>query len=334
MSNLVIEGLLLIVPIIAFIIGFLIIWFKQNVKGINEVVDVIVTSFLDERGFKLADLQKKVDLPEPAIMNSLNQLTKSGVLIRRGAWYRLNDPLVFLSEKDMIRASRLTKDDNLLYAAYQNPFLSHIEFFLIYGFFVGAAIFAMVVFFVPESKGWLISLIQSATGYVPSDLDIGAILLYIIMIGLILSDISDDLVKIWGRERFQVVVGALSGISYDVSYSDELSGRIMRGGIRNIDIDISGTQKFLNYFLPIPVGNIRISSSTIREPTELTGKSKGKAKSTSKSKSKIKVFKNMPYPREMFFVLRSLQLKSLGWRKRNAKTLMLWRSRGSAMVPA
>ncbi|MHA1270214.1 MAG: hypothetical protein ACTSPY_10545 [Candidatus Helarchaeota archaeon] len=324
-----IESLLLIVPIIAFIFGFMIIWYRQSVKGIDEVVDAIVTSFLDERGFKLSDLEKKVSLPEPAISNALNRLSKSGILTKRGAWYRLNDPLVFLSEKDMIRASRLTKDDNILYAAYANPFLSNMEFILIYGFIVGAIIFALVVFFVPESKAWLIGLIQGSTGSVPTDLDLGALLLYIVMIGLILSDISDDLVKIWGRERFQVVIGALSGISYDVSYSDELSGRIMRGGIRDIDLDITGTQKFLNYFLPIPVGNIRISSSHIKDPSEKAEKEK---KST--RKSKVKVFRNMPYPREMFFVLRSLQLKSLGWRKRNAKTLMLWRSRGSAMVPA
>ncbi|MHA1231491.1 MAG: hypothetical protein ACTSRP_12315 [Candidatus Helarchaeota archaeon] len=324
MQNVIVEGLLLIIPIVAFMIGFLIVWVQQKVKGINEVVDAIVTSFLDERGFKLADLEKKVNLPEPVITNALNRLHRSGLLIKRGAWYKLNDPLVFLSEKDMIRASRLTRDDNILYAAYQNPFLSHIEFLLVYGFVLGTIIFALVIFLVPGSKEWMINLIQSSTGQTPTDLDIGALLLYIIMVGLILSDISDDLVKIWGRERFQVVIGALSGISYDISYSDELSGRIMRGSIRDIDLDITGTQKFLNYFLPIPVGNIKVSSTTIKDPS--SKKEKGK--------SKVKVFKNMPYPREMFFVLRSLQLKSLGWRKRNAKTLMLWRSRGSAMVPA
>jgi hypothetical protein len=307
----------IIIPVVAFIIGFIIIWYRQQVRGLDIVVDKIVTSFLDERGFRLKDLQKKVDLPEPQINNALNRLTKSGVLTKRQSWYRLNDPLVFLSEKDMIRASRLTKDDNIIYAAYQNPFLSNIELLLIYGFVIFAVVFAAVIFFVPDSYAWMVSIIQSAGFTNPTQLDIGAFLLYIIMVGLILSDISDDLVKIWGRERFQVVVGALSGISYDVSYSDELSGRIMRGGIKNLDLDITGTQKFLNYFLPIPVGNIKISSSS------------------SKKKTSGKVFKNVPYPREMFFVLRSLQLKSLGWRKRNAKTLMLWRSRGGqAMVPA
>ena len=325
MSNIILEVLLLIIPIIGFIVGFMIIWYKQGVKGINDVVDAIVTSFLDERGFRLKDLEKKIDLPEPAITNALNRLAKSGVLTKRQAWYRLNDPLVFLSEKDMIRASRLTKDDNLLYAAYQNPFLSNIEMLLIYGFVISAGVFAIVVFFVPDSRAWLVGIIQAASGSEPTELDIGALLFFIIMIGLILTDISDDLVKIWGRERFQVVVGALSGISYDVSYSDELSGRIMRGGIRSLDLNITGTQKFLNYFLPIPVGNIVISSSN---------KSYEEQKVSKKPSKSLKVFKNLPYPREMFYVLRSLQLKSLGWRKRNAKTLMLWRSRGSAMVPA
>ncbi|MBD3228147.1 MAG: hypothetical protein GF329_08155 [Candidatus Lokiarchaeota archaeon] len=308
-----------IIPIIGFLIGFIIIWYRQGVKGINEVVDAIVNSFLDERGFRQKDLMKKVDLPEPAVNNALNRLSKTGILTKRRAWYRLNDPLVFLSEKDMIRASRLTKDDNIIYAAYQNPFLSNIEFLLIYGFLFTAVIFSGICFFVPQSYDWLVSVIPAGFG-TPSRLDVGALLLYIIMVGLILSDISDDLVKIWGRERFQVVVGALSGISYDVSYSDELSGRIMRGAIKNIDIDITGSQKFLNYFLPIPVGNIEVATST--------------SKKSIRSGKGVKVFRNMPYPREMFFVLRSLQLKSLGWRKRNAKTLMLWRSRGSAMVPA
>ena len=180
-----IQALLVIVPIIAFIIGFIIVWYRQEVKGINQIVEAIVTSFLDERGFQLKDIESRVDLPEPVISNALNQLSEAGVLTRKGSWYKLNDPLVFLSEKDMIRASRLTKDDNILYAAYQNPFLSNLEALLVYMFFVISIIFSTVCFFVPAAKEWFVSVIVSISLVPPAsitDLDIGAFLLFIILI--------------------------------------------------------------------------------------------------------------------------------------------------------
>ena len=37
------------------------------------------------------------------------------------------------------------------------------------------------------------------------------------------------------------------------------------------------------------------------------------------------VFRSVPYPRELYYVLRSIQLGSLQWRKKHARTLALWR---------
>jgi len=69
-------------------------------------------------------------------------------------------------------------------------------------------------------------------------------------------------------------------------------------------------QKLLNYFIRVPIGDVVVKVKGQKEPV---------------------VFKNMPYPRELFYVIRSIQLGSLGWRKRHARTLMMWRAR--AMVP-
>jgi len=103
----------------------------------------------------------------------------------------------------------------------------------------------------------------------------------------------------------------LSGISYDKSLADELSGRIQRGKISGVDIQLSPLQKLANYFIDPPIGNVVVKVKGQKKPI---------------------IFKNMPYPREMFFVIRSIMLGSLGWRKRHARTLMLWRAKG--MVPS
>ena len=101
---------------------------QQKVPGIGDVIDTIVLKYLDERGFRLKDLTRETQLPDPVIKRALRELERNDIIFRKkSGWFQLNDPLIFLSEKDMIRASRLTKDDNLVYGGYQHPFFSHVE---------------------------------------------------------------------------------------------------------------------------------------------------------------------------------------------------------------
>ncbi|MHA1276156.1 MAG: hypothetical protein ACTSQI_00600 [Candidatus Helarchaeota archaeon] len=304
------EWLIPILALIGFAIGFLITIKQRKIPGISDVIDTIVMKYLDERGFRLKDLTNETGLPDPVVKRAIKELERNDILFRKkSGWFQLNDPLIFLSEKDMIRSSRLTKDDNLVYGGYQNPFFSHVELFAIYGIFIGAIIFSAVCFFIPSAKNWLMGALHldSAT----QTLEFGIFLLFLMMLAMMTTDAIENLISIWGRERYSVVIGERSGIAFDTSYSDEYSGRIGRGTIRKVDLQISPIQKFMNYFLRIPIGDIRICCVA----KELGGPTIS--------------FKNMPFPREMFFIIRSIQLKSLGWRKRHARTLMLWRSRGA-----
>ncbi len=313
------EWLVPLIALIGFVIGFLITFRQQKVPGIGDVIDTITTKYLDERGFRLADLKNETGLPDPVIQRVVKALENEDIIYRKKTgWFQLNDPLIFLSEKDMIRASRLTKDDNLLYGGYQNPFFSHVELLVVYGIFIGAVVFAAICFFIDSAKQWLWTALY---GLLPvNDLELGIFLLFLIMIGMIATDAIENLIQIWGRERFSVVIAEHSGIAFDASYSDEFSGRIGRGRIRKVDLQIRPIQKFLNYFMRVPIGDVRICCASQEElgqtikPVEKGG---------------WVTFKNLPFPREIFFILRSLQLKSLGWRKQHARTLMLWRAKGA-----
>ncbi|MFX0162162.1 MAG: hypothetical protein ACFE68_02320, partial [Candidatus Hodarchaeota archaeon] len=132
-----------------------------------------------------------------------------------------------------------------------------------------------------------------------------------LMMSVILVDALDNVIKAYAREKYSVIVGQMSGISFDRSYSDELSGRVMRGEIKDIDLEIRPLLKILNYFLRVPRGDIKVKI--------------GKGK-------KVIIFTYMPFSREMFYVLRSLQLASLAWRKKHAKMLLMWRSRTPLMM--
>ncbi len=303
------EYLIPVLALVGFIIGFLVTWRRAKVTGISEVIDTISTKYLDERRFKFADIVKASQLPDPVVKRAMKELEKSDVIYRtsKTGWFALNDPLIFLSEKDMIRASRLTKDDNLVYGAYQHPFFSHVELVAVYGIFIGAVIFAIVCGAVADIREWLRVDVLSVT----SDLDVVVFLLFIVVMGMITTDAIENLISIWARERYSVVIGEMSGISFDKSYSDEYSGRIGRGRIRKIDLEITKLQKFLNYFMRVPIGDIHICCVAKQDGGPWVD------------------FKNIPFPREMFFILRSIQLKSLGWRKRHARTLMLWRAKGA-----
>jgi len=273
---------------------------------LEKVIDAIVSHYLDERRFHVDRIVEITGLPKNRVERILKKLEARGVVRGRGKMYQLVDPLVFLTSTDLERARRITKDDNILYGAYQNPYLPRLYFLAMYLIFAADIIFVLLVFFnvLPSLTNWVQNIL-------PEGVSVNAFLLFLIGMGIIFVDALDNVIKAWAREKYSVVVGEKSGISYDKSLADELSGKIRRGAIEDVDLQFTLLQKLLNYFIRVPIGDVVVKVKGQEEPV---------------------VFKNMPYPRELFYVIRSIQLGSLGWRKRHARTLMMWRAR--AMVPA
>ena len=309
-----------IMAIVSVAVGFIacFIW-GWKLKGrdplLERTLDLIVSNYLDERRFTLRDLEKH-GLTRDAAKTALRKLERAGLLMKMdGESYRIRDPLVFLTDRDYERAIRITKDDNILYGAYQNPYLPRLYLLLIYGIFVADLVFVLLAY-LSQTIGWPSPAIsQWVINILPGHDEslLLPFLLFLLGMGLIFVDFLDNVIKAWARERYSVVVGALSGISYDVSLADELSGRIRRGEIEDVDLDLSLLQKLMNYFKSVPVGDVVVKVRGKKEPIR---------------------FRNMPFPRELFYVIRSVQLGALQWRKKHAKTLMLWRAKSvSPVVP-
>lgn len=303
---------LMAVIIGGFAVAFILGWrMKKSDLVLYKVIEAIVDNFLDERRFRVEDLKQITNLDEQAIRSALNRLQRAGLLMRKGDHWHLKDPLVFLTERDYARAIRITKDDNILYGAYQNPYLPRLYLFLIYLIVAIDICFVVVTYLsyligwpTPDIADWVINRLLPK--HDPNLLL--PFLLFLLGMGVIFVDFVDNIIKAWARERFSVVVGVFSGISYDRSFADELSGRIRRGQIKEVDYDISLFQKIINYFKRVPLGDVKVWVKGQEKPI---------------------VFKNMPYPRELYYVIRSIQLGSLQWRKRHAETLMLWRARAA-----
>jgi DNA-binding MarR family transcriptional regulator len=279
---------------------------SKSDPDLEKVIDAIVSNFLDERKFHINSIVEITGLSKNKVEAILKRLEARGIVRKRGNMYQLVDPLVFLTPIDMERARRITKDDNILYGAYQNPYLPRLYFLAMYLIFAADIAFVISVFFniFPGLTNWVLKIL-------PEGVSVNAFLLFTLGMGIIFVDALDNIIKSWAREKYSVVVGEKSGISYDKSLADELSGKIRRGAIADVDLQFSLLQKILNYFIRVPVGDVIVRVKGEEKPV---------------------VFKNMPYPRELFYVIRSIQLGSLGWRKRYARTLMMWRAR--AMVPA
>ncbi|MFX0093779.1 MAG: hypothetical protein ACFFBD_18650 [Candidatus Hodarchaeota archaeon] len=298
-----------ILALVGAVIGFLI---SRHLDPMDEqtrnIVSTVTTRFLDEKSFKAADVGKEVNLSVEIVEDKLDFLARNGVLVKRkGGWFSIQDPLVFLVERDYKRAERITKNDNLLYGGYQEPFLSHKGFFAIYLLIGLILVFDALVLFLTPLRELIGRQIPPFNG--EQNPTILPFLLFATLMIVVVVDVLENLVKAWGRERYSVIVGEASGVSYDIGYADEFSGRVPRGAIRQVFLDISPLQKLYNYFAATPRGDVKV-----------------------KMGSKIIVFFNMPYPRELFYVIRSIQLKALGWRKKHARTLMMWKAQNVSQI--
>jgi len=168
--------LLLALAVIGFAFGFGLRYSFDPVRTrLAGVITAITTHYLDERHFRVNELLKnspELNMSEEELESALDELVDRGVLLtKKGGFYVLLDPLLFLTERDIDRATRLTKNDDLLYGGYQHPFLTHMEFFTIYGIFIIALIISALTIFdisplrssfvarLPTSINWQIFLL-------------------------------------------------------------------------------------------------------------------------------------------------------------------------------
>ncbi len=272
-----------------------------------KVIEHLTNYYLDEKFFSLKKISEELGLPQQVVEKALVRLEKAGVVLRTSKGYSLVDPLVFLTPKDYERALRLTKGDNIIYGAYQLFYTSHPLVAII----MWLVILAPLAIFIAVLLGvdYVIDSLARISG---GRIDPLVLSLLFIGVGIVLYDLIDNVVKAWNRGKYSVVVGFYSGILYDLHPADELSGRIRRGSVARIDIDMSPIQKINNFFGSTPVGDVRIWLHGKKEPI---------------------VFRSMPYPRELFLVIRSVQLGNLAWRKRHARELALWRGRIYPFIP-
>lgn len=318
--------------IIAAFVGFIISWFmfSRPDEVFNKVLKHLTENYLDERYFTIEQLEEDLQMPKEVLLKYLRKLQTNGlvVFVPEKKKYALVDPLVFLTERDYIRALRVTKDDNIIYGAYQAPY--RIDIFYIGIQFITVAIPAAI--FVLHALG-----IIDVSGYFPFLLKLGisteVFLLFLTAMGMIIADAFNNIAKGYMRERYSVVVGEKSGIAYDVSFADEFSGRVRRGEIQYVDLQLSSLQKIHNYFGEIPIGDVRIRlrrgrgrRRSTRRPEEETEKGEeGEEKSEEEQYYDV-WFRSMPFPRELFYVIRSIQLGHLAWRKRYADVISRWRA--------
>ncbi len=274
---------------------------KKRDPIMAEVLEYLTRYYLDERFFSIDKVSEGLQIPKEVVEKAIIKLEKAGIVMKTKRGHMLVDPLVFLTPRDYERALRLTKGDNILYGAYQMPYATDIKYVLIQlVLLVGSLAFFLLV--VSDIGG----IKDSVEKFIGSKLDPVVFALFVVAMALVVADAIDNFIKCYVREKYSVIVGMHSGVLYDVKIADELSGRIPRGAITRIDIDINWRQKLKNIFGEVPIGDVKVWVRDRKEPV---------------------VFRSLPYPRELFMVIRSLQLSSLEWRKRYARELALWRGR-------
>ena len=300
----------MVLPIIiaglSFLFGVLIYfiasWPRKKIK--DDILDILVDRYLT-RSFRARDIAVFQNKTSKDIEPTLKQLERCGILKKRGKYYQTINPLFFLSESYYTKSLRFSIDDEVLYAGAQNPCLTNYQLVGFYGLVPLAIIFAVIV---------ILGLFPEVTLFFTtffSYFELNALLAFLIIMSIVVVDAINNLIKSWAQERNSVIVGVKSGLTYDVGYATERSGRIRRPKLGEISYQISLFQKFLNFFSEIPHGDIIIQVKGEKQPM---------------------TFKNMPFPRELFYVLRQVQLQSLEWRKRYARTMMEWRAK--TLIPS
>ena len=136
----------LLIIIVTFLAGLgLYLFITRNESQINEgIFDLILERFLT-RSFRKGDITSISGASSEEILPTLNLLVKQGILKYKKGRYRMIVPLFFLDEQHYQKALRLTANDELMYGATQQPFLSHYKLIAFYGIIPIAFIFSTLL---------------------------------------------------------------------------------------------------------------------------------------------------------------------------------------------
>jgi hypothetical protein len=161
-------------------------------------------------------------------------------------------------------------------------------------------------------------------------------------------------IRTFGEQIYTVVVGEKGGIIFVEHLGGGFTGRISRGQIRDVRVEITPFQRLYSFFAPVPVGNVIVAYTGPKEELELREeeeerkkklKEEKKIRKKAEKEEKIKakttfakpvvkyryrgynhvVFQYMPYPNLLAGIIRGVMLRSLGWRLRHAERIAMWR---------
>lgn len=288
-------------PIItlSFIVFGIIGWFftKENKTAI-KILEYMIENHLDEWEVSKKEIINGINAPQAEVERELETFRKRGVMYKGQHGWALRDPLVFLTKQGYSRARRLTKNDNILYGGYQVPYKTNVSY-LVSETVLG--ILGVIILVLTHYGVFNLNIFLGEIFGISSLVAALFIFGYLVIVG----DVFNNFLKRYTRERYSIIIGEKSGISYDISLADELSGRIERHEVENVDIDLSIFQKIVNSLGGVPIGDLLVWKEGSDEPIR---------------------FKNIPYPREAFFLVRGLQLGALEWRKQHAKNISYWKS--------
>lgn len=283
----------------------------------EEILGYIVGKFLDERYFSVKKISEALQLDRTIVEDKLRELEQAGVVMKTRKGWQLVDPLVFLTKRDYERALRLTRGDNILYGAYQLYKLTMLEGFLLFILIlIFSAIVPILVLIYPPVGNFLASIF-GVNPFLAS--------LFLAALLILIADAFDNILKYITRERYMVIVAEHAGILFDCYFLDELSGYIRRGRIRDVEIKISRIQYLNNWFGDTPVGDVIVK--TVKGGVIKKDK-KGNIEKTNEHR-----FVSIPYPRELFFIIQSIKLGNLQWRKQNAPILAMWKAGTRPVFP-
>lgn len=287
----------------SMIIGFIISYYRINRPDelFEAILKHLIEKYIDTRFFTAKKIAEELDMTEDTVRRYLAKMEIYRIVsyIPDKNVYVLVDPLVFLTPKDYARALRITKDDKIIYGAYQapyriNPLYILIQLLLI---LIPSILLVLQIFGIINVKPYF--------GFLDIlEVDVVVFLLFLIAFGMIIADAFNNIYKAYMRERYSVIVGEKSGIAYDISFADEFSGRIRRGEVLSVDLDVNLWQKLHNYFGEIPIGDVKVKTKRGHEI----------------------IFKSIPFPRELFYAIRSIILGNLAWRKRHAGIISMWKA--------
>ena len=340
-----IIGLSLAFFVIFFIIGYL--RYSDVTPDIAEIIKEIYSKFTG-RPFSKAELLKEFPSEQaPKVEKALKLMEKYDlVLKRRDGRYEFKEGFLFMSEEKYDEAKRVLVGDKILYGSYQHLILARPWLILIpVSVVILSAIFFVMAYFDIFGINTII------TAHLVDNLSVDLFYLFVAAMTFVVFEAILRFIRTFGEQIYTVVVGEKGGIIFVEHLGGGFTGRISRGQIRDVRVEITPFQRFYSFFAPVPVGNVIVKYTGPKEELEIKEEEEEEEKEeeekkkrkraekvlrskTSFAKPVVKyrlkgynhvVFQYMPYPNLLAGIIKGVMLRSLGWRLKHAERIAMWR---------